>query len=93
MYREINIQDSTKVYAYLHATRVDNIKGSSHACDKLDDLVEAFIANTPGTIDEEDQVSFGTFADCVAGTMMLFSAISQFLSKQLDTDIKALLTI
>lgn len=68
---EINIKDNTKVYADLHARRADDIKGSSHACDKLDDLDEALISNTPGTVNEEDQVCLGTFAHCGAGTMML----------------------
>lgn len=67
----INIKDSTKVYADLHAIRADDIKGSSHALDKLDDLVEAVITNTPGTINEEDQVCLGTFAHCGTDTVML----------------------
>lgn len=57
-----------KVYADLHALRADDFEGSGHASDKLDDLVEALISNTPGAIDEEDQVCFGTFAHCSAGT-------------------------
>lgn len=61
----------TESYADLHAARADDIKGSSHARDKLDDLVEAVVSDTPGTINEEDQVSLGTFAHCSTGTMML----------------------
>lgn len=65
------MKGSTTIYADLHAIRADDIKGSSHALDKLDDLVEAIISNTPGTINEEDQVCLGTFAHCGACKMML----------------------
>lgn len=65
------MKDSTKVYADLHAFRADDIKGSSHAFDKLDDFDEAFISNTPGAINEEDQVCLGTLAHCDASTTKL----------------------
>lgn len=67
----LNIKDSTKGCANLHALWTDDIKGSSHALDKLDDLDEALISNTPGTINEEDQVCLGTFAHCGAGRKTL----------------------
>lgn len=56
----IKINNDTEVYADLHAVRADDIKSSSHAGDKLDDFDEAVISNTPGTINEENQVCLGT---------------------------------
>lgn len=57
--------------ADLHAVRTDDIKSSGHAGDKLDDLAEAVVANTPGTVDEEDQICLGTSAHCVTDTEMM----------------------
>lgn len=64
-------RDSTQIYADLHAAGADDVEGSSHAGDKLDDLVEALISNTPGTINEEDKVCLGPFAYCGACTVAL----------------------
>lgn len=48
----------------LHAVRVDDVEGSNHVEDKLDHLTEALIADTPRAVNEEDQISLGTFAHC-----------------------------
>ena len=48
----------------LHAWGADHVEGPRHAEDKLDDFVEALVSDTPGTVDEEDQVGLGTRADC-----------------------------
>lgn len=49
---------------HLHPLMTDDIKGANHAKHKLDDFAETFVSDTPRAVDEEDQVSFGTFADC-----------------------------
>lgn len=51
-------------HTHLHPFVTDDIKGANHAEHKLDDFAEALVSNTPRAVDEEDQVSFGTFADC-----------------------------
>lgn len=68
---EWDCDEQLKFYADLHAIGTDDIKGSSHARDKLDDLIEALVSNTPGTINKEDQICFGTFAHCGEGIVML----------------------
>lgn len=58
-------------HTHLHPFVTDDIKGANHAEHKLDDFAEALVSNTPRAVDEEDQVGFGTFADCegrAAGT-------------------------
>ena len=54
----------SRFHTDLHAFGADDIEGSRHAEDKLDDFVEALVSDTPGAVDEEDQVSLGTVADC-----------------------------
>ena len=75
LYKEINIEDGFKVCAHLHATIADLFKGSGHALDKLDDLVEAIISNTPWTINEEDHVCLGPLANYGAGTTVLTKSL------------------
>ena len=48
----------------LHAARVDDVEGSNHVEDKLDHLTEAVITDTPRAVNEEDQISLSTFANC-----------------------------
>lgn len=50
--------------ADLHALGADDFERSGHAGDKLDDLAEAVVADTPGAVDEEDQVRLGASAHC-----------------------------
>lgn len=54
--------------ADLHSLGADDIERSGHAGDKLDDLAEAVIADTPGAVDEEDQVGLGASAHCGRNT-------------------------
>lgn len=49
---------------YLHATGADDVECWSHACNELDDFVEAVISDTPGAVNEEDHVCLGTFTNC-----------------------------
>lgn len=60
----------SEAFTHLHAIGTDDLKGSDHARDKLDHLVEALVTDTPGTVDEEDQVGLGTFAHCGEDTEM-----------------------
>lgn len=64
------LQEACGECTYLHAAGADDVKGSNHARDKLDHLVEALVADTPGTINEEDQVCLGPFAHCSMDTTM-----------------------
>lgn len=61
--------------ADLHALGADDIKGSRHALNKLDDLDEAVISDTPGAVDEEDHVGLGSFAHCGDNTAMLMQSL------------------
>lgn len=58
----------------LHPTGTDDVKGSGHAGDKLDNLVEALVADAPGAVDEEHQVRFGSFANCGTDEIVLIRA-------------------
>lgn len=48
---------------HLHSRGSDDVEGSDHTGDKVHDFGEAVLADAPGAVDEEHQVSFGTFAN------------------------------
>lgn len=47
----------------LHSWGSDDIKGADHAVDEVDDFEEALLSDTPGAVDEEHHICFGTFAN------------------------------
>lgn len=51
-------------HTHLHPLMTDDVKGANHAEHELDDFAETLVSDTPRAVNEEDQVSFGTFADC-----------------------------
>lgn len=61
--------------ADLHALGADDIERSGHAGDKLDDLAEAVISDTPGAVDEEDQVGLGASAHCGRNTRAVSTSV------------------
>lgn len=46
----------------LHSWGANHIEGTDHAVDEVHDFGEALLANTPGAVDEEHYICFGTFA-------------------------------
>lgn len=61
----------------LHAFGVDDIESCSHFCGKLDDFVKALISDTPGAVNQIDQVCFGTFAHCDPNDIVLIKSNHQ----------------
>lgn len=67
----------------LHSLWADDVKGSGHALNKLNDFGEALISNTPGAVDEEDQVGLGTFTHCGTNTQEKKSCCFFYLKPKL----------
>lgn len=87
---EINSKNTTESCADLHAAGADDIKCSRHACDKLDDFIEAVISDTPRAINEEDQVCLSTFAHCGEKDTLLMAAKIIIILAKVDTALLAI---
>lgn len=50
--------------SYLCAIRSDPVQSSGGAVQEADDLQEVVISDTPGAVNQEDEVRFGSLTDC-----------------------------